>query len=132
MNATAYFQGVARKRPIVGFAGVGLLSTLLDITFLKLGLALNAPLWLATAIGFLIGLANGYLLNSAFVFEKQRTGASGFKYFLISLGGLGITELIVNLLTIWHPVLGALQAKLVAVIIVFFWNYILSRVWAFR
>lgn len=132
MNATAYLQGVSKRRPIVGFAGVGLLSTLLDLLFLKLGLALHAPLWLATAIGFSVGLANGYLLNTSFVFQKERSGSSGLKYALISLGGLGITEIIVNLLTVWHPVLDALQAKLVAVVIVFFWNYILSRLWAFR
>ena len=132
MNLTIYLQEISRKRPIFGFAGVGLISTVLDVLFLKLGLAIHAPLWLATAIGFLVGLMNGYILNSAFVFQKARTGASSIKYALISIGGLGITEVIVQLLTIWHPVLGALQAKLVAVVVVFFWNYILSRLWAFR
>ena len=132
MKTTAYFQGVVRKRPIVGFAAVGVLSTALDIGVLQLALLLLVPIWLATAIGFSVGLANGYLLNTAFVFEKQRTGASGLKYTLISLGGLAITELVVNLLSVWHPILGALHAKAVAVFIVFFWNYFLSRFWAFR
>ena len=132
MKTTAYFQGVVRKRPIVGFAAVGVLSTTLDIIVLQLALFAHAPIWLATAVGFSVGLANGYLLNSTFVFEKQRTGASWFKYALISFGGLGITEVVVNLLSVWHPLLGALHAKAVAVFIVFFWNYVLSRFWAFR
>ena len=71
MNASAYFQEISRKRPIVGFAGVGLLSTLLDLLSLKLGLTLHLPVWLATAVGFSVGLANGYLLKQRFRLSKS-------------------------------------------------------------
>lgn len=132
MNTVAYLRETTKKQPIIGFAGVGIISTLLDIIFLKLTLGAHFPLWLATGIGFTVGLINGYFLNSAFVFRTKRSQTSSLKYALVSLGGLGITELLVHGLAIWHPLLSVFEAKLVAVVVVFFWNYILSRLWAFK
>ena len=51
------------------------------------------------------------------------------KYLIVSLGGFIITELLVNYL---HNGIGVNKAKLVAVVVVFFWNYGLSKVWAFK
>jgi putative flippase GtrA len=111
------------------FAGVGALSTVLDFVVLNVLIFAGASVYLAGALGFFAGFTNGYLLNSQYVFKKASRSAY-VKYFLVSLGGLGITELLLHLFHVeWG--LGANVAKLIAVVVVFFWNYGLSKYWVF-
>ena len=116
---------------IVRFGIVGVCSTTLDVLSATLLHRAGMPAALATAIGFLLGFALGFILNSQFVFQTERTLNRTIKYLAISLGGLLISELIIYLL-FTHGHLTFLVSKLIAVVVVFFWNYVLSRIWAFR
>jgi putative flippase GtrA len=120
------------QRSIVKFAGVGVVSTTSDLTLLKILLLLHVNVYLATALGFLLGLSVGFLMNGKYVFGTERTPARYAKYGLISLGGLLLTEIIIHLLHVDFEVTTAFRAKLVAVGVVFFWNYTWSRFWAFK
>lgn len=120
------------KQPMVRFAAVGLLSTLLDVGVYRLLLHFHMVLFLAVAIGFMVGLTNGYFLNTRFVFAKEHNVMVYNKYALVSLGALGLTEGIIYLLSEIWKVMDNLEAKLVAVVLVFFWNYFLSKHWAFK
>ncbi|HSI20718.1 MAG TPA: GtrA family protein [Verrucomicrobiae bacterium] len=117
------------QSPILRFAGVGALSTAIDMLVFNLLLLLNASVYVAGGIGFFAGFSNGYFFNSRYVF-KQGSRERYAKYLLVSLGGLLITEIILHLL---HVELGMEEniSKLVAVGIVFFWNYGLSKFWVF-
>lgn len=109
---------------------VGATSTVLDFLILNsFGLVMNV--YLATAFGFLAGSTNGYILNSHFVFKQQKNITRYVKYFFITFVGLCITELIIYAI---HNKIGYRLniAKLVAVILVFSWNYTGSRIWAFK
>lgn len=119
------------KISIIRFGVVGLISTIIDIGFSRFFGYLGAPIWLYTGIGFLCGATNGYLMNTYFVFFKSKNGIQYSKYLIITAIGLGFTEIIVNYLTHSHS-LEWLQAKLIAVVIVFFWNYFGSKIWAFK
>ena len=132
MNSKGTLLGQIKERPLYAFALVGVLSTTIDLLLFKGLLFLGVWTWLATALGFISGLINGYLLNSAFVFQVNRTVIQSLKYSIVSLGGLLITEGIVLGLSGHSHVLSPFEAKLVAVGIVFFWNYVLSRRWAFK
>ncbi|CAN5120170.1 hypothetical protein BH11PAT4_BH11PAT4_0250 [soil metagenome] len=120
------------KRSIVRFAGVGVVSTLSDLTLFKILTVLGVNVYLATAIGFLLGLSVGFIMNGRFVFKTEHTTARYVKYGLISLGGLILTEIIIHLLHVDLANLTAFRAKLVAVAVVFFWNYGWSKFWAFK
>lgn len=127
------FSGViARYRQFLGFAVIGLLSTIIDLIVIKLLLLAHVPDLVATAGGFTAGVINGYLLNSHYVFRVNRSLSSSSKYVLVAFGGLLLTELIVGGLerSLFH--FSVFPAKLVAVAIVFFWNYTLSKIWAFN
>jgi putative flippase GtrA len=117
---------------IIRFGLVGVVSTAIDITLLNILRRSGAKVWLATGIGFLTGTVTGYLLNSLFVFQQSYTAIRYEKYFLVSIGGLILTEAIMHTLHVRFKVCTLNQAKLVAVCIVFFWNYTLSRTWAFQ
>jgi len=74
---------------------------------------------------------NGYLLNSRFVFARDRSWVRYAKYFTVAIGGLLLTELIIYIV---HGQLGVgeLLSKLIAVGLVFCWNYPMNRYWTFR
>ena len=122
-----------RNHTAVRFAGVGVVSTACDIATLKVLFPhIIANITLATALAFLVGLTVGFVMNGQFVFKQERTVARYAKYGIISLGALILTEIIVHLLFVTWTLMGALSAKLVAVVLVFFWNYTWSKLWAFK
>lgn len=116
----------------VRFAGVGLLSTVLDMAVLNVASIAGANIYLATFLGFMAGLTNGFLLNTRYVFGKERNVVRYVKYGLVSFGGLLLTELIMHYVAVDPGHLEKNIAKLIAVGIVFFWNYFLSKHWAFK
>lgn len=111
------------------FAVVGVLSTVIDFAVLNILLHFHAAVLIAGALGFFAGFSNGYYFNSRYVF-KSASSVRYMKYFVVSLGGLGITEVLLDIFNV-HLGLRANVAKLIAVAVVFFWNYILSKYWAF-
>ena len=126
------------KIEFIRYGLVGAVSTVLDYVFLNISAVLMGNrsdlLWLATAIGFCVGLVNGYYMNSRWTFKYNTRGqeAKKFSQFaIISLVGLGLTEVIVlyfaNSLGLDKNI-----AKLIAVIIVFFWNYFGNKFWTFQ
>ncbi|MBU6389708.1 GtrA family protein, partial [Patescibacteria group bacterium] len=81
-------------QPIVRFAGVGFLSTVIDIGLLNLLNYLGVNIYVATAVAFITAMTNGYLLNSRFVFSQERSYQRYIKYCIVSAVGLVLTELI--------------------------------------
>lgn len=114
------------------FGAVGFTSTVIDIILLNLSRKAKLPVWAATGIGFLGGSLNGYILNSLFVFHQNYSAVRYQRYFLISFGGLLLTEAIMHTLHVRFKLMSLNKAKLVAVVIVFFWNYGLSKIWVFN
>jgi len=114
------------------FAVVGAVGTLLDYAILNFShLVLGLNIYLAIGLGFLIGALNNYLLNSLWTFRQRLTWQQLTQFVVVAIGGWLWTELIVYVLTKaggWHYN----WAKLLAVIIVFFWNYLVNRHWTFR
>jgi putative flippase GtrA len=117
------------ESPFLRFAGVGALSTVIDLVILNLLLKVGGSIYIAGALGFFAGFSNGYFFNSRYVFKSASTSRY-VKYFVVSVGGLVITELLLDLFHV-RLGLGPNTAKLIAVVVVFFWNYGLSKFWAF-
>jgi putative flippase GtrA len=132
MHPITLFRALSAKYVIIGFASVGAVSTVLDIAVYNIFLHLKFPVKFSAVMGFIAGLINGYILNVTLFFQEHQTTASFVKYGLISLGGLVLTLWIIHLLHIKWEKLSPNEAKVVAVVIVFFWNFTLSNFWAFR
>ena len=123
---------IKNQKQIIPFAGVGFVGTVLDMLVLKLSLVAGIEVHVATAIGFLVGLTNNYILNRRYVFQQSHSTVRYGKYFVVSAVGLLLTEIIIDVLYDQTRWLTAMEAKLVAVFIVFFWNYVMSKKWAFK
>lgn len=126
------------KIEFIRYGMVGAVSTILDIVVLKSTYYMMhndvKNLWLATALGFIVGTFNGYYMNSRWTFKFNTKGKETVKFgqfAVISLVGLGLTELIVLNLSA-RASLDETLAKLIAVVIVFFWNYFGNKFWTFR
>ena len=117
---------------IIKFGLVGLVGTALDFAILNiLLLGFDFNLYLAVSLGFVAGATNNYILNSLWSFGQLLAWKKFNQYFWISLIGLLLSNLVIFLVLEnfdWNHN----AAKLVAVIIVFGWNYIMNRQLTFR
>ncbi len=117
---------------IVRFGAVGFISTLMDLIVYNVLLRMSVIIYVAAACGFVVGSANGYMMNSRLTFKTARSYWGYIKYLIVVGFGLLWTELIIHYLHVVTKYTGPNQAKLVAVVLVFFWNFFLSRKWAFN
>ena len=88
---------------------------------------------LAAAVAFLVGVTVNYLISKQFVFTQKKASpvAEFLEYAVIGVIGLGLTEGIVYLCTV---ILGfyVMLSKLVATVLVFFWNFFARRIFLYR
>lgn len=122
-------------RDVVKFGLVGLVATAIDFYLLNFFyLQHHYSIYLATLFSYLTAAVFGYLANSFWTYRRLQQGfeLSGLaKYVTISGVGLSLTELVIGLL---NPGLGLDHnlSKLVAVILVFAWNFWANSRWTFK
>lgn len=118
------------KFGLVGVVGAGVDLGLLNLLHVRFAVNLYA----ATAIAFVAAVLVVYTFNNYWTFRRlglkfrARTLA---KYGLISTVGLIITEIIIHLLAVENGY-NFNVAKIIAIGIVFFWNFFANRAWTFR
>lgn len=126
------------KQPVVlqmiSFGTIGALSTVIDFFFISVFTHFGLIIFWAIFFAYLLGAANGYLLNNSFTYRHlgQRHNFLSFgQYASISFVGLGLTEGIIYLMIeLLHT--SVYVNKLFAVVIVFFWNFLANRYWTFK
>lgn len=115
------------------FGMVGLSGLLIDFSvtyFFKEQLHFNP--YLANTLGFSFAVVNNYLINRAWTFKsKEQAIIKQFgKFLLIAMIGLGLNTLCIYLLQ-QQLHLPFYLAKLIAIIIVFAWNYTINATLTF-
>lgn len=114
---------------------LGAISTFFDIAILNIFFRLvHTNIYIATLFGFLAGTAFGYPANNHWTYGRHNRKANvGGLVKCAIVGGMGLlfTEIIMSILNVkmgYHYNI----SKLVAVFIVFFWNFFANRYWTFR
>lgn len=143
-SAKTVFQLAARKksyREIVKFGIVGLIGTVVDVgvyNLLIFGFGL-ASIYIARIISFTLGATNNYILNRKWTFRsrERRVGRQYIQFLIVSVIGLGLNLLIMGGLqglvkNMQSEVLKKNIPVIIAIIIVFIWNYIINKIWTFR
>jgi putative flippase GtrA len=107
------------------FALVGIVNTLIDVAvWASLYGRVGSPILIANSAGYAAGLLNSYVMNRRWTFRERR-GTAGLgrflRFALVSLAGLGISNLTLGLLV---GVLPALPAKLLAVVATLLCKYL--------
>lgn len=118
------------------FAVVGVINTSLDF-LVYTSLTRLFDFWdehkvLATSVAFLIANLNSYLLNKFWTFSdtEKKYHIQYSKFLIISLVGLGLTDLIFSL-ALWAHIYDLL-AKLIPIPIVLLWNFLANKFWTFK
>ncbi|MEP7200014.1 MAG: GtrA family protein [Chloroflexota bacterium] len=119
------------------FSVVGTTGALVDLSVLTVMYKLiNLPLALAIAIGFIAAVVNNYTWNILWTYSHQDHSEQHHitlsKFIIVSMIGLAINEVIVNLMTAALSESFWFVAKLVAMGVVLFWNFTINRVWTFK
>jgi len=122
--------GQALRYAVVAFSGfladylvLLLLSVVFDIHYL-----------ISAAIAFVAGLAINYVLGLILVFKRgqMRRALEIFLFLLISLVALGITELMMWLLTDVVAGLHHMFSKIIAALVAYVWNFLTRRYILYR
>lgn len=122
------------------FAVVGVSGTVVDFVVLTLLVkAFGMPLIIANTISYSVGVVNNFLLNRFWTFSESRSKpvvTQFIQFAIINVIALILSDLIVaGLEGILRPTLQGnayLAAKLVATILVFFWNFFANRLWTYN
>lgn len=113
---------------LLRFAGVGVVTTLLD-TVLFAGLThAGVPPAPANLLSYSCGIAVSYGLNRRWTFRAAGSHGQAVRFALSMLLGLAISTALVATLSTYLP---PVAAKVVTVPIVFLWNFAASRFWVF-
>ena len=129
------FLKQAWLKDIVRFGLVGLVGTAVDLGLLNLlHLQVGWSLFWAVFWGFVLATLVVYTINNRWTyghlglpFQAQNL----LKYATVAVIGLAITELLVHFLSVENA-LNYNLAKIIAIMIVFFWNFFANRFWTFR
>jgi dolichol-phosphate mannosyltransferase len=120
------------RAQLVWYLVVALCSLSADLLVFTALLATGCPVLLALVVGFVIGTLANYVLSRTLAFTggRFRRWDEILRLFAVSLVGLGLTALLVTVFM--RLGLSAIAAKLVATLIVFFWNYLGRRLFVFH
>lgn len=121
-------------KQFIKFGLVGVMNTMIDYTiYAALFYVVHVHYLLANIISFSVAVSNSYILNRRWTFRSDhpawRTEAA--KFIVVNIIGLGLSEILL-FLQVDHLHISKLLAKLFAIVVVLFWNYVGTRFWAFR
>ncbi len=130
-------------RQFVKFGIVGATSTIISFLIFNVALSqLHQNRYTSETLAFCISVVNGYFWNKRWTFKDTPSKAvhtQFIQFVLVNVVGLLIDLLIMRLISVplEHQFgvslkLAANIAKIVAVAIVFFWNFFANRLWTFK
>lgn len=118
------------------YATVGIVATVVDFAILNLFVQIfHLNLYLSITAGFLSGWLIAFSLNRRWTFFSEKFIYSKKRQMVYCIL-LSVIAYFLNLLIVFIGVQYLLinynWAKLIATVIVFFWNYTMNRFWTFR
>ncbi len=122
------------------FAMVGTIGALVDFGTLNfLHLAFHWPILLSNVFSFSLAVLSNFTWNRYWTYPDSRSkplGGQLSQFFLVNLAGLLINTLVLgSLLGLTISLFGRLGyniAKMVATVIVMFWNFFVNRHWTYN
>lgn len=124
------------------FLLVGMLGTLIDFSiFAFLNLQLGMTALLANTLSYSAGIINNYAFHRRWTFVHRPQKAAGkqfLRFAVASLSALAVNNLIVLALALplgalfGSSALGAVFAKICAIVVGLSWNFLANYLWTFR
>jgi len=120
--------------PFVKYCIVGGSGTALDVAALYIFIEYaGIPLLPAASLSFTLAVINNFVWNKLWTFRNKSSNYRKLfiKFFLVSLGGLALTNVSMYLQVVvfglWY-----IYAKLITSLIVLVWNFLANKYWTFQ
>lgn len=114
---------------------VGGVSFLIDFALYALLVSINIPYLFSGVLSFIAGFLFNFLAGRFFIFAAGSSDKAGrkelFSVLLIAVVGLGLTELLLYI-GVEKLVIEKRIAKIIAAILVLFWNYSARRLFVYK
>lgn len=112
------------------FGIVGVSNTALSFLIYVLLVRISIHYMIASIIAYIAGIANSYILNTAFVFKEKKTMKNLFKFSSVYISALLIN---LSLLFVMVDILGVgpIIGQVIVTVLVMFYNYIMQKKWTF-
>ncbi|MHC1749546.1 MAG: GtrA family protein [Cellulosilyticaceae bacterium] len=120
-----------RYGKFIRFCIVGATNTVISLIVYSLFIFMNIHYIWASCVGYIAGIANGYILSSKFVFKEKLDKEKGFKFILIYASSLLINLTIVTVL-IEKLGLNEIVAQVLATGFNVIYNYLLNSIFTFK
>ena len=122
---------IIKYRQFLLFCIVGASNTLITLGVYTLLLKIGVPYLIATTIGYICGIINGYLWSSKVVFKKKKTIDNAAKFVVVNLITIGVNT---ALMWLWVDVLviHKILAQVITVCFTMPLNFILNKIWTYR
>jgi putative flippase GtrA len=118
------------------FLLLGVLSTAIDYVIYSLLVTLNIDYVIAILVGYSAGLLANYYIARNYIFTSGTKLGSSKKEFiavvLIAIVGMLLNMVIVKILSYSVWTINPLYSRVVAIGIVFFWNYFLRKIFVYH
>lgn len=123
---------IIKYKQFLLFFIVGASNTLITMAVLCVLTKLKVYVPIASTIGYICGIINGYIWSSKIVFKKKKTVDNAIKFAIVNLLAIGINFL---MMLVWTSVLSINEMIAQAITIIFFTmplNFILNKIWTYR
>jgi len=117
--------------PFIKFCLVGVTNVAISYTIYYILLTFGINYLIANAIAYIMGILNGYIWSSKYVFKKNKSLNNMMKFFAVYISSLfinlGIMYICVDCYNM-HKLIAPIFAIGVGTI----YNYILNKIWTFK
>ena len=117
--------------PFIKFCLVGATNVAISYTAYFILLKLGLYYLLATTIAYVVGILNGYIWSSKFVFKKNKSINNMMKFFIVYISALFINLGIMYICVDTYN-MHKLVAPIFAIGIGTIYNFTLNKIWTFK
>lgn len=113
------------------FAFVGISNTVISFVAYAILIRIGVSYGAALALAFILGAANGYILNRRWTFGARDSTRARVRYVIVQIAGLGATVVLLWLF-VFYAGIGRLAAYPVTVPTVTLATFFANRAWTFE
>lgn len=139
MKKINFIELIRSKKQIIKFGIVGAVTVIIDLGIYNLLIRQGLNIYWSRTISIIIAVTVGYFWHRLWTFRSKnpQMHREFMKFCIISATGLGLNLLIMRIL---YPVTDFIKSDylhnniiaLIAIGIVFFWNYFMQKNWTFK
>ena len=122
---------IIKHKQFLLFCLVGASNTLITLGVYTLLLKIGVLDLIATTIGYICGIINGYLWSSKVVFKKKKTIDNAAKFVIVNLITIGVNFFLMWL-WIYQLEIHQILAQVITVCFTMPLNFILNKIWTYR